>query len=108
VETAIREGGDGAGETLSSATRPRREVEAWLELSDGSAEQDARIEEAVREVVQLQLLFVEALCRHFPAIAGSIREVAQHLFENAQNLLDENCCQQSLVATFGWRKLSEN
>ena len=68
-------------------------IEAWLELGDGSAEQSEAIREAVGEIVQLQFLFVEALCRHFPALGSEIRSVAQHLFEDATRLVDPTCCQ---------------
>jgi hypothetical protein len=86
---------DGDADIRSLSPDRNREpfrLEAWLELGDGSAEQGDQIQQAVYEIVQLQHLFVEALCRHFPAIGPSIREVAQHLFEDASNLTDPNCC----------------
>lgn len=67
-------------------------IDAWLELGDGTAEQDDELRQAVHEIVQLQILFIEALCRHFPAISQSIREVARHLLEDATNLTNAACC----------------
>ena len=83
---------------LSAAPPPtlaedgRVPIRAWLALGDGSPEQDEAVREAVGEIVQLHYLLVEGLCRHMPAMAETIREVAQHLFEHAPNLTDPNCC----------------
>ena len=71
----------------------RFRIEGWLGLGDGSPEQDAAIAEAVREIVQLQYLLIEGICRHFPALAPAIRDVTQHLLEHAPNLTDPACCQ---------------
>jgi len=76
-------------------------IDAWLELGDGSPEHDDEIGEAVNEIVQLQVLFIEGLCRHFPAISQSIREVARHLLEDATNLTNAACCDGAATITPG-------
>ena len=78
-----------------SAQRRNHGLDAWLQLSDGTVEQDGAVEEAVREIVQLQLLLIEGLCRHFPAIAPAIRETAQHLLEDSSHLTRDDCCEMA-------------
>jgi hypothetical protein len=73
------------------------QIDAWLELGDGSAEQNDEIWQAIQEIVQLQFLLIEGLCRHFPAINQSIREVARHLLEDATNLTNSDCCAGTAV-----------
>ena len=77
------------------AQRSTGGLDAWLQLSDGTAEQDGEIEKAVREIVQLQMLLIEGLCRHFPAIAPAIRETAQHLLEDSSHLTRDDCCEMA-------------
>ena len=49
---------------------------------------DRQTDSVVREMAELQLLLIEGLCRHFPAIAPALRLTARHLLEDVTNLTE--------------------
>ena len=69
----------------------RHGIQAWLELSDGSPEQDQAIGEAVMEMIGLVHLGIDALCRHLPEHESAIRRVVQHLVVHPECLEGGPC-----------------
>jgi len=69
----------------------RSGLEAWLELGDGSDEQNHAIEEAVLEMVGLAHMGIDALCRHLPEQEPTIRRVIRHVLTHPECLGGRSC-----------------